>query len=145
MRYRFADTQAGVVGGKLYAVHELYAGPRVLRQEQVPVEVDVVEEARHLRARRNRQARLVHAAEHEPQPERATGMGEPNGLTDPARLGELDRQPVRPLGAGGHVGERVAVLVDVDRQWRAALQLDAAGVAGGQRLLAVLDPELTQL
>src|SRR5207248_10691973 len=40
---------------------------------------------------------------------------------------------------------RVAVLVDVDRDGRAALQLGPARVAGRQRLLAVLDVELRQV
>ena len=46
--------------------------------------------------------------------------------------------------ARGDVGERVAVLVDVDRERRALLQLQAAFVAGRQRLLAVRDAELRQ-
>src|SRR2546423_12536164 len=36
----------------------------------------------------------------------------------------------------------MAVLVDVDRERRALLQLGAVRVAGGQRLLAILDAEL---
>ena len=40
---------------------------------------------------------------------------------------------------------RVAVLVDVDRERRAGLQLGPGRVAGGQGLLAVLDAELAQL
>ena len=50
--------------------------------------------------------------------------------------------PCATLGARGDVGERVAVLVDVDRHRRAPLQLRPARVARGQRLLAVLDAEL---
>ena len=72
------------------------------------------------------------------QAERARGVRHPHRLADPARLRELDVDPVRALGAGGDVGERVAVLVDVDRDRRAALQLGAARVARGERLLAVL-------
>ena len=79
------------------------------------------------------------------QAERAAGVRDPHRLADPAGLGELDRQPVRALGAGGHVRERVAVLVDVDRQRRAPLQLRPVRVAGRQRLLAVLDAERGQL
>src|SRR4051812_3729236 len=112
MRYRFSDTQAGRVWRKLDAVDELDAGPGVLREQQVAVEVDVVEEARDLGARRDGQARLVHAAEHQPEPERAAGVRDPHGLPDSARLRELDREPVRALGAGGHVAEHMAVLVD---------------------------------
>ena len=66
-------------------------------------------------------------------------------FADPARLGELDVDPVRALGAGRHVGGDVAVLVDVDRERRALLQRRPAGVAGRQRLLAVLDAELREL
>ena len=51
---------------------------------------------------------------------------------------------MRALGAGSDVAERVAVLVDVDRERRALLQLGAAGVARRQGLLAVLDAELDQ-
>ena len=91
------------------------------------------------------EARLDHAAEHHAEPERARGVRHPHRLADPARLRELDVDAVRPLGAGGDVGERVAVLVDVDRDRRAALQLGAVRVAGGQRLLAVLDRHLRQV
>ena len=52
---------------------------------------------------------------------------------------------MRTLGADGHVGERVAVLVDVDRNRRAFLHNRAALVAFRQRLLAVLDPQPGQL
>ena len=44
-----------------------------MAEQQVAVEVDVVAQARDLRARRDREARLVHAAEHHPEPERAAG------------------------------------------------------------------------
>src|SRR2546430_14279152 len=137
MRYRFSDTQAGRVWRKLHAIDELDAGPRVLREQQVAVEVDVVEEARDLRAGRDRKARLVHAAEHQAEPERAARVGDPHPFADSTRLRELDREPVRALGAGGHVAERVAVLVDVDRERRAALELEPARVAGPERPLAV--------
>ena len=83
----------------------------------------MVAEARDLRAGRDPEPRLDHAAEHHAEPERPRGVRHPHRLADPARLRELDRDPVRPLGAGGDVGERVAVLVDVDRDRRAAPQL----------------------
>ena len=85
---------------------------------------------------------LDHAAEHHAEPERAGGVRHPHRLADPARLRELDVDPVRALGARGDVGERVAVLVDEDRHGRAPLQLGAARVAGRQRLLAVVDLHL---
>src|SRR5207244_3607488 len=61
---------------------------------------------------------------------------------DPARLRELDVDPVRPRRARGDVGERMAVLVEVDRKRRTLLQRAAAWIAGRKRLLAVLDAEL---
>ena len=63
----------------------------------------------------------------------------------PPDFAELDVDPVRDLRASLDVGERVAVLVDVDRDRRARLQLAPAGVAGAQRLLAVLDADLGEL
>src|SRR6266542_6579776 len=112
MRYRFSDTQPGRVWGKLDAVDELHTGPRVLGQEQVAVEVDVVEEARDLRAGGHRETGFVHAAEHQAEPERAAGVRDPHRLADAAGLREFQGQPVRPLRAGGDVGERVEILVD---------------------------------
>ena len=88
------------------------------------------------------EAGLDHAPEHHAEPERARRVGHSHGLPDPARFRELEVDPVRPLGAGRDVGEREAVLVHVDRNGRAALQLGAGGVAGGKRLLAVLDRHL---
>ena len=97
------------------------------------------------RSRRDPEARLDHAAEHDAEPERAGGVRHPDRLADPARLRQLDVDPVRDLRAGGDVVEPVAVLVDVDRDRRALLQRPAALVAGAERLLAVLDAELGQL
>ena len=88
---------------------------------------------------------LDHAAEHHAEAERARRVRHADGLADAARLRELDRDPVRALAARGDVGQRVAVLVDEDRDGRAALQLGPLGGAGAQRLLAVLDAELGQL
>ena len=61
---------------------------------------------------------------------------------------DLASLTVSPCARSAHAGtsvERVAVLVGVDRQRRAALQLGAVRVAGRQRLLAVLDAERGQL
>ena len=44
---------------------------------------------------------LDHAAEHHVQPERPRRVGHAHRLADAARLGELDVDPVRALGAGG--------------------------------------------
>ena len=68
---------------------------------------------------------LDHAAEHHAEPERARRVHHAHRLADAARLRELDVDAVRALGARGDVGERVAVLVDVDRDRRAPLQLRA--------------------
>ena len=119
------DTEARLLRRKLDAVDERDARPRVVREQEVAVEVDVVEERRDLRAGRDPEPRLDHAAEHAAEPERARGVHHPHRLADPARLRELDVDPVRALGARGDVGERVAVLVDVDRNRRALLQLRA--------------------
>src|SRR5215210_8126386 len=101
------DTEPRSVGWPLNAVDELHAGPRVVREQQVPVEVDVVAEARDLCAGGDSEPRLDHAAEHHAEPERASRVRHPDRLPDPARLRELDRDPVRALGARGDVAERV--------------------------------------
>jgi hypothetical protein len=116
-----------------------------VREQQVAVQVDVVHQRRDLRTRRDRETRLDHAAEHHAEPERPSGVRHSHRFTDPARLCELDVDPVRALRASRHVGERVAVLVDEDRHGRATLQLLPVRVAGGQRLLAVLDVHLREV
>ena len=75
--------------------------------------------------------RLDHAAEHHAEAERARGVRHPHRLADPARLRELDVDPVRDRRARGDVGEGVAVLVDVDRDRRRRLQLRPVRVARG--------------
>ena len=62
----------------------------------------------------------------------------------PPDLASLTLIPWARSAQGCDVGEGVAVLVDVDRDRRAALQLGAAGVAGRERLLAVLERHLRQ-
>ena len=105
----------------------------------------MVAEARDRRAGSDTEARLDHAAEHHAQAERAGRVRHPDRFADPARLRELDVDPVASLRAGGDVGEGVAVLVDVDRERRARLELRAAGVACRERLLDVVDAERLQL
>ena len=83
--------------------------------------------------------------EHHAEPERPGGVDDPHRLADAPRLRELDVDAVRTLRARGDVGERVAVLVDVDRERRAPLQLRPVRVAGGQRLLAVLELHLREI
>ena len=96
-------------------------------------------------ARCDAEPRLDHAAEHDAEPERTCGVRHAHRFADPARLRELDVDAVGELGALRDVVERVAVLVDVDRDARALLQLRPTRVAGGERLLAVLDLHLRQV
>src|SRR5260221_2885928 len=138
------DTQPGLVGGKLHALDELPPGPRIVRDEDVAVEVDVVEETRDRGARRDAETRLDHAAEHAAETERARSMHHAHRLADPAGFRKLHVDAVRALGRRRDVLERVAVLVDVDPDRRALLQLGPARVSGGKRLLAVLDPERSE-
>src|SRR5579884_2024707 len=135
-------TEPRLVGGNLHAADEPHARPRVVREEDVPVEVDVVEEARDVRARGDAEA----GPDHAPEPERTRRVHHPHRLADAAGLRELDVHPVRELGARGDVGERVAVLVHVDRERRLALQLRIRlHRVRGERLLAVLDTERGEL
>src|SRR3954470_16676390 len=120
------DTEPGFLGWKLDAVDERDARPRVVREQEVAVEVDVVEEGRNLRAGGDAEPRLDHAAEHAAKPERAGGVHHPHRLADPARLRELDVDPVCALRARRDVPKRVAILVDVDRNGRVSLQLGPA-------------------
>ena len=62
----------------LHAVDELDPRPGVLADQQVAVEVDVVEERGDVRARGDAEAGLDHAAEHQPEPERARGVRHPH-------------------------------------------------------------------
>src|SRR5262249_43145415 len=127
--FRGYDTETRSIGGELDAVAELDARPRVLEQQQVPVQVDEVAETRDLRARGDAEPGLGHATEHDAEPERAGGMRHPHGLADAARLRELDVDPVGALAARGHIAESVAVLVDVDRERRRGLEPRSARIA----------------
>ena len=80
-----------------------------------------------------------------PSPSARAAVRHAHRLAHAARLRELDVDPVRALGARGDVGERVTVLVDVDRDRRGRAELRAAGISGRERLLAVLDAELLEL
>src|SRR6266536_5527792 len=111
-RYLVPDTEPWGVGWSLNPVLELDTGPRILGEQQVAVEVDVVAEARHCRARGDPEAGLDHAAEHHAEPERARRVRHAHPLSDPARLGELDVDSVRPRRTRRDVGERMAILVD---------------------------------
>src|SRR6266496_6473072 len=110
-RYRVLDTESRGLGWKLDAVDELDARPRVLGEQEVAVEVDVIAEGRHLRARCDAETRLDHAAEHDAEPEGPRRVRHANGLADAARLRELDVDAVRALRTRRDVLERVTVLV----------------------------------
>src|SRR6476660_5065323 len=81
---RSRDTEPRPVGGKLDSARERHAGPRVVREKQVAVEVDVIAEARDLRGRRDGEAGLDHAPEHHAEPERAGGARHADRFADPA-------------------------------------------------------------
>src|SRR3954468_6457091 len=70
-RYRVRDTESRSVGGKLDAVDEIDARPRIVREQEVAVEIDVIAEGRGARARCGAEAGFDHAAEHHPEPEGA--------------------------------------------------------------------------
>src|SRR5438552_19074111 len=93
------DTEPRLVRCELDAVHERDARPRVVREQEVAVEVDVVEEGRDLRAGRDAEPRLDHAAEHAAEPERARGVHPSYRLADPRGLRELAVGPVGALRA----------------------------------------------
>src|SRR4029450_5095430 len=97
---------------------KLDSRPRIVRQQKIPVEIDVVAEARDLGGRRDAEARFAHAAEHYPQTERACGVRHTDRLTNAARLRELDVDAVRAVRARCDVDEAMTVLVDVDRDGR---------------------------
>src|SRR6185295_12341268 len=108
---RGRDAKSGSGRGKLHAVGECDAGPRVVGEQEVAVEVDVIHERGDVGAGGDAEAGLDHAAEHHAQSERPCRSDHPNRLADAARLRELDVDPVRTFGAGGDVAEVVAILV----------------------------------
>ena len=73
--------------GSTRAVVEAEPLERVVGVQQVAVEVDDVDQRRQLRGRRDAELRLVHAAEHHRQAERAGGVDHAVRLADAARLG----------------------------------------------------------
>src|SRR4051812_2348688 len=101
-----------VFRGELDAVDELHARPRVVAQEEVAVEIDVVAQARDLRSGGDREPRLVHAAEHDAETERAGHVRDADRLADPARFRELDVHAVSAVRAGWNIRGDMAVLVD---------------------------------
>src|SRR5438132_935639 len=89
-------SESWLIGRQLDAVDERHARPRVVREQEVPVEVDVVEERCDLRRGGDAEPRLDHAAEHAAESERA-----------PAAAAELELEPPEaaegPFGAVRHV------------------------------------------
>src|SRR5204862_3850178 len=90
IRYFFSDTESWFVRGNLDAVEKGDAGPRIVGEQEVPVEVDVIAQRRDLRRRRNAEAGLDHAAKHHAEAQRTRGVRHTHGLVDAARPGELD-------------------------------------------------------
>src|SRR5439155_26253000 len=107
---RSGDAEAGAVGGTLDAIREFNTGPRGRCEQEIPVDVDVVAEARDLGSGGDPETGFDHAPEHHPEAERASGVRHPHRLANAARLRQLDRDAVRDLRARGDVAERVAVL-----------------------------------
>src|SRR3954470_13829040 len=92
--------EAGAVCGELDTVHESNARRRILGEQEVAVEVDVVAEARDRRTRSDPEAGLDHAPEHHAEAQGPRGGGDLHRLADPAGLRELDVHAVRALRAG---------------------------------------------
>src|SRR5437763_6019885 len=92
------NSQAGPRRRSLDAVDEIDAWPRIVGEQEIAVEVDVVHQACDLRAGGDPQARLDHAAEHQPEVERACGVRHPHRFADAAGLRELDVDAVRAVG-----------------------------------------------
>src|SRR5438552_1637079 len=85
---RGRDAEAGAVCGELDTVGKFNTRPRVAGEQQVAVEVDVVEQARDVRARRDAEPGLDHAAQHQAEAERPGGVRHPHRLANAARLRE---------------------------------------------------------
>src|SRR5262249_61302690 len=96
---RSRDAEAGTFGGTLDAIGEFNTGPGICREQEVAVEIDVIAEARDLRAGRDPEPGLHHAAEHHTETERACGVDHLEGRADASGLRQLDRHAVRGLGA----------------------------------------------
>src|SRR5436190_4176903 len=129
-----SDTEAGLLGGQLYAVDQIHSLPGILGEEQVAVQVDVVAETRDLAGGRDCEARFDHAAQHDAEVERAGRVRDSYGFPDATGLGQLDVDAVGPLSGLADVLRRVDVLVDVDRERRLLPQLGSAGIPRGQGL-----------
>src|SRR6266511_4654346 len=88
-RYRVLDTESRRHGWKLDAVDERDARPRILGEQEVAVEIDVIAERRDVRTGGNAETGLDHAAEHDAEPEGAGRVRHAHGLADAARFRSL--------------------------------------------------------
>ena len=127
-------------------VLEAEALRRIVRDEQVPVEIDEVAERRELPGGGDAERALDHAAEHHDEPERPRGVHHAHGFADAARLGQLEVDAVGIAGHVGDVAQRVAALVDDQRDAAAerAQLTKAVALACRERLLDQLHSELDQ-
>ncbi len=117
--------------------------PRVVGEQQVAVEVDVVAEARDLRCRRRSRARTrpcSRASRSSPRARAACAIRTASRM--PPDLASLIVTPCARSAQAATSPSVMAVLVDVDRDGRAALQLGTVRVARRQRLLAVFERHL---
>src|SRR5262245_2887710 len=71
------DPETGPVGELLHAVDEADARARVVPEQQVAVEIDVVAQRRHAAAGGDTETGLDHAADHHLEPERAGRVRHP--------------------------------------------------------------------
>src|SRR5262245_10100091 len=110
MRRSDMDAQAGAVGRLLDAVDEADAGARVVTEQQVAVEIDVVAERSDATAGSDAEPGFDHAPDHHLEPQRPGGVRHPDRLADASRLGELDVDAVGDAGTPVDVGKRVAIL-----------------------------------
>src|SRR5689334_7873755 len=136
----------GLLGQHHPAVGEPETAERAVGDQQVPVEVDPVDERRHLQRLSDPELRLDHAAEHDAEAERARRVRHAHRLADAAALRELDVDAVRVGCDRRHAREVLAPLVDHDGDPlpQLAQRVVAREVVGREGLLHELDAELDQ-
>src|SRR5256885_274755 len=82
----FSATEPRLVGRPLDSLADLHAGPRILREQDVAVEVDVGAEACDLSGCGDTETRLDHAAEHDAEVECARRVCHAHGFADATGL-----------------------------------------------------------
>src|SRR3954451_2692682 len=87
---RGCDAKTGSSRRELHAVRERDTGPRVVGEQEVAVEVDVIHQRRDVCAGGDAEPRFDHAAEHDAEPECTRGRDHAHGFANTARLCELD-------------------------------------------------------